>query len=174
MNRAFAHLNLRRNPFGELTIEERAALAVVDLDDAAGRLRRGGHAVQILGPCGYGKTTQLLALRERVPGLLCLDEAQFLKRIPEAPALALATHVDLAPKLRGYTVETIRLEAPTVGRLAEIVARRIESSRRGPGPVPGVRRATLEALLARHGGDVRAIEGELYEAFQRLEAVGDV
>jgi hypothetical protein len=65
----FAKLGLYRNPFGELTREERAELAVVDVDGIVsflqGKFRR---AVQFLGDCGYGKTTHLLAIQAAVSG----------------------------------------------------------------------------------------------------------
>ena len=60
---AFAHLNLRRNPFGEPLRAERGELAVADrsmLEEWVERLQRPGFAVQFLGGCGRGKTTHLL------------------------------------------------------------------------------------------------------------------
>ena len=69
----FAHLNLRRNPFGEFSVEERAQLAVVDLEPAIAHLSSDvangrGAVVQVLGEKGFGKTTHLLALYSRHPG----------------------------------------------------------------------------------------------------------
>jgi hypothetical protein len=61
----FARFNLRCNPFGELPNEERAALAVVDVEEVAGRLASPVRlAVQYMGDKGRGKTTHLLALLE--------------------------------------------------------------------------------------------------------------
>jgi hypothetical protein len=60
----YAKLNLIRNPFGELTRNERAALAVVDCREWVAILSQSNTAVQFLGPCGHGKTTHLLALAQ--------------------------------------------------------------------------------------------------------------
>ena len=65
LNLPFAHLNLRFNPFGEATPEERAKLAVVDIERFAQRLCAPGFAVQFIGEHGRGKSTHLLALHAR-------------------------------------------------------------------------------------------------------------
>ncbi len=87
---SFAHLNLRRNPFGEPPREERAGLAVVSVDGLADELhqrcasrppgtardmssvglaipRPPPLAVQFVGEPGRGKTTHLLALHRYFP-----------------------------------------------------------------------------------------------------------
>lgn len=64
MNRAYFHfhkLGYRRNPFGALTAEEWAAVAVLP-SAAVPLLASAGHW-QILGPMGSGKTTCLLGLQ---------------------------------------------------------------------------------------------------------------
>ena len=58
----FSHLNLRRNPFGELTAAERTRLAIVEFDAALQHLKSPRSVVQVVGEKGYGKTTHLLAL----------------------------------------------------------------------------------------------------------------
>ena len=63
----FAHLNLRRNPFGELDLALWAELAVVEVDSLVPRLKRPGYAVQFMGPKGRGKTTHMLALVRQFP-----------------------------------------------------------------------------------------------------------
>ena len=68
MQLAFLHLNLKRNPFGEITEDERARLAVVDIDRILAALQNPHCAVQFLGEKGYGKTTHLIALRSRLSG----------------------------------------------------------------------------------------------------------
>jgi len=91
----FAHLNLRRNPFGEVAAEERPALAVVDeaaLDGLAARLRAAldGDArttVQLLGEKGFGKTTHLLALRARFVGSPYRHVAEGERPAPDPAAL---------------------------------------------------------------------------------------
>lgn len=67
----WASVNLRRNPFGELTEEERADVAVVDVDpivrflDDHKFLDSRKRAVQLIGDCGRGKTTRMLVLKNR-------------------------------------------------------------------------------------------------------------
>lgn len=94
----FAHLNLRRNPFGEVALEERPALAVVEIDPWIERVEAGA-VVEFVGESGRGKSTRLLAMAARIEGaayvhvdeqgpppeteslsarVLCVDEAQFL------------------------------------------------------------------------------------------------
>jgi hypothetical protein len=191
----FVHLNLRRNPFGELTAAERTSLAVVDAEAHAARLRRPPAAVQVIGRCGAGKTTHLLAIAARLPGArvvrldrgepvpdapaLVLDEVQWLPRrerlrlFRRRCAFAIGSHEDVGAELsaEGVPTATIRLDGMSVDRLRVIVERRIEHARRGPGPVPRVPDAALEALVRRHRDDVRAMESELYDAFQSLQRV---
>ena len=191
MQLPFAHLNLRVNPFGEPRVEERAALAVVDLPEL-----RAGDPVQFVGESGHGKTTHLLALLARNPGAvyerlqegedryaarasgavpLLLDEAQrlrpqlLLRLFSQNRTLALGTHDDLS-RFSDRPLRTVRFAGLTLARLRAILARRIEWARRGPGPVPVVSDASLQALLDRHASDVRAIEGHLYESFQSLRS----
>jgi hypothetical protein len=196
----FAHLNLRRNPFGERTPEERAALAVVDTGPWEARLAEPRGVVQFVGESGRGKTTRMLALRRRFPAapflrifeeasfnlpvapMLFVDEVQYLPRrhlraLFAGPAvLVLGSHVDFTAELRaaGRPVETVHLRGLSEDLLAAIVTARIEDARRSPGPVPVVGSATLRALIAAHGDDVRAIENRLYDAVQEMEAPGHV
>lgn len=192
----FAHLNLRFNPFGEPAPEEREVLAIVDLPALGPE-----EVVQFLGEGGHGKTTHLLALRARdsraiyekleegqdlwrsrpspaVPFLL--DEAQrirprFRPRLfAKARTLALGTHEDLSA-YADRPVRTVRLAGLTTApRLREIVDRRIEWARRGPGPVPVVSDMALRVLIERHGGDLRAIFGLLYDSLQKQKDPGHV
>ena len=198
--------NLFRNPFGELTRSERAELAVVDFDgilkalcepsdeDAPRQFRRRS-AYQLIGDCGRGKTTRMLAIAKQFPTAsyvylpedqpcpaiaqgepLLIDEAQ---RMPDAVLrtvlkselpVVLATHRDLAPILRrqGYhvTTEAIGLSlCPEL--LAEILNRRILASRRDPHrTVPVITSHQAEVWIQRFGTDVRAIEDHLYEVVQ--------
>ncbi len=200
---AYAHLNLRWNPFGEVPQEERAALAVVDVDAWAARMTRTRTAVQFIGEGGRGKTTRLLVLAERVPdaayvrvheGLeagaltwpdapaLLVDELQLAppaarqRLYATGAALALGTHEDLADELEaaGYATETRVLSGLEPARLVEICARRIAWARRGPGPVPTVDDEAARTLVAQHGDDVRAIEGRLYDLVQALGTPGPI
>jgi hypothetical protein len=192
---AYAELNLRRNPFGELEPWERAELALVDAEPYLRRLRRPGYAVQFVGDKGRGKTTHLLAIRRRLPGvsyvriaedgrteipagsLLLVDEIQRLDRRrrrrlfrPER-SLGLGTHEDFSRELRraGLTVETVWVAAGlSASRVCAICNRRIAWARRGPGCLPEVTLEQAKLLLARFGDDLRAIEGHLYEWIQGM------
>jgi hypothetical protein len=190
----FLALNLKRNPFGELTRAERAQLACVPALAIA-----EGEVVQVLGAAGRGKTTHLLAWHAAHPGAhyeylaegqselttpapsdpFFLDEAQRLNSrslrhlFDSVPRLVLATHSDLSPLTR-RRVRSIELRGLDARRLGQIVERRIESSRRHAGPVPTLSAETLERLIEDHGDDVRSIEARLYDAFQRQAEVGNV
>lgn len=189
----YARFNLRRNPFGELTPEERAELAMVDVQRWVEFLR-GPAAVQFVGPCGRGKTTHLLAIRRRLPSAvylllpetgprpampdqrpLLIDEAQRLgfwqrRRVFAAGGpLALGTHGDLGPALRRSGLEVVTVELAAEGspeRLAQILNRRIEASRLTPAAVPRIELAHAVSLRDRFGSDVRQIEHHLYLQFQ--------
>ncbi|MCP4511738.1 MAG: hypothetical protein GY826_35655, partial [Fuerstiella sp.] len=135
----YAHLNLRRNPFGEFSEDERTALALVDVDAIITRLDDPQYVVQFVGEKGYGKTTHLLAIRSRLRDAgyvhipegerapipsgcpILIDEAQrltcwqqlqvFRSNIP----LVLGTHRDFHRQLRlaGRVVETIDVQQGT-------------------------------------------------------------
>ncbi len=191
---AFAHLNLRFNPFGELDPTERARVAVLPPFEL-----RSGEALQVMGEAGRGKTTHLLAwhaanpgsgyeyvpegsdrLRTRVlPDVFFTDEAQRLRRrdldrlFRSVDRLVIATHADLAP-FAGRPVQTLVLQGLDVDKLEGIVSRRIEAARRGAGVVPSLSRASLAVLIRRFGDDLRSLEAYLYEVFQSLEEPCDV
>ncbi len=196
MQLPFVHLNLRRNPFGEVPQDERGALAVVDVEHFVERLGQPGFAVQFIGECGRGKSTHLHALRQhfvdapyvrvaeqprgfRPPpaSVLFIDEAQFLSRrqrrriFGRDASFAVGTHADLAGVFEraGLTYETVHVGGVDAARLRRIIERRMEWARRAPGPLPRVSPPAVAELVARHGDDLRAIEHHLYEVFQRLE-----
>ena len=190
----FEHLNLRRNPFGELPSEERAMVALRDETVTLGE----GEIGQVIAERGRGKSTLLWSLAASEPGatyarvavdtrvpsadptgsLYLLDEADLLGRrqlgwlLDRCRRALLATHEDLAGRA-GRALRTFRLPALTAARLRAIVARRIEHVRRGPGPVPQPSDRLLHDLLRRHGDDLRAVQDELYDRFQRLKGVDD-
>ncbi len=197
----FAHLNLRRNPFGEIDLSQRALLAVADVDRFVRRLRRTGYAVQFTGERGRGKTTHLIAIgrhfphaayvhieedrRPRIPRgrLLLIDEVQRLprkrrRRVFRRPvALALGTHLDVSPELAdaGFEVETVALSGTLrAQRLREMLNRRIDWARRSPGEVPVIALRTAETMIHRFGDNIRAIEWHLYEVFQSLAEIRHV
>jgi hypothetical protein len=197
----YAHLNLRVNPFGEIPLEERGALAIVDVSHLIGPLSRPGFAAQFLGGMGRGKTTHLLALRQHFPDapyyyfgvgvpipaiaeapLLFLDETQRLPRrlraqlFHRSASFVIGTHMDHSSEFKraclGY--ESVRIQGLTVEHLQAIINRRIEWARRGPGPMPRVTPASTQYLLQRFGDDLRSMEAYLYEVFQDLMEVKDV
>jgi hypothetical protein len=98
----YAHLNLRRNPFGELLLEERAKLAMVEVSRLVEKLRLPGFVVQFIGEKGYGKTTHLLALKEYFPDApyFHFPENRKIPPIPSAPVLFLDETQQLPRRLR--------------------------------------------------------------------------
>ncbi|MCC6508456.1 MAG: hypothetical protein IT423_05070 [Pirellulaceae bacterium] len=107
----FAKYHLFRNPFGELTARERAELAVIHWNDSlswltgdvltgrvapANEIRSANQtnpasqtasvkrrlALQVIGPCGHGKSTHLLALQRAL--------TQVLARSTQAPVQSIA------------------------------------------------------------------------------------
>ncbi|MEL6106916.1 MAG: hypothetical protein AAFU85_12800 [Planctomycetota bacterium] len=200
--RRWPNANLIRNPFGELTRRERAELAVVDLLPILDHLTEDGRdqwrprtAYQVMGECGRGKTTHMVALTARFedavyvylaenapcPAIpagspLLIDEAQRLPRAVlrtlcrDGVTLILGTHRDLSRPLRrsGYDVITQRIGLTlSAVKLAKILNRRIDASRRDRGlPVPTLSVDVAERLIVRFGTDIRGIEGYLYDIVQ--------
>ena len=85
----WAWCNLRRNPFGELTRQERIELAVVDVGSIIDRVKTPRSAVQLIGDCGRGKTTRMLACGHRLAeaAYVYLPEDQPCPAIPEGAML---------------------------------------------------------------------------------------
>ena len=81
----FANLNLLRNPFGELTSEDRIAASVIDYSKIEPFLNQPHVALQFWGECGHGKTTHLLALSQHVKSAqyIYLPEDEKCPPIPE-------------------------------------------------------------------------------------------
>lgn len=198
----FAHLNLKRNPFGELTANERTDLALVEIDAAVRHLELPRSVVQFVGEKGYGKTTHLLALSRHFPTSayihipegkraviptsgepLLIDEAQRLTLNQRWHAtqsnrrLILGTHQDLQQALSraGRPVLTLAADRLTdVGHVLTILNARVQSARRAPGPIPAVTHETACRLYAQFGSDIRSMEHSLYQVFQELRDIQDV
>ena len=191
----WARFNLHRNPFGELTPDERAELAIVDVDYLIEMLGDPRQAVQFIGECGRGKTTRMLKLRSVLPRAsytyipehppcppivlgnpILVDEAQRLSRsarrsvLRSQSSLVFATHNDLSKSLRkhGYHVHTEHIgEGNGPELVCELLNRRIEASRLQSGVIPVVSIEDAESLVAEFGNDIRAIENRLYLQFQK-------
>ncbi|MEM1069520.1 MAG: hypothetical protein AAGI63_11540 [Planctomycetota bacterium] len=199
----WAGVNLRRNPFGELSPEERAELAVVDVEPILARLSEQRVAVQFIGACGRGKTTRMLALLKHLPNAsytylpedaacpaiamgdpILIDEAQRLPRYvrrriwSSGISLVLSTHRDLRRSLRrsGYRVTTMRIgNGNTPSHVCQLLNRRIDASRLHTGSVPSLTLRAAECLVSRFGSDIRAMEHHLYEQLQKqVEQHGEV
>lgn len=192
----YSRFNLRCNPFGELTRQQRTAAAVVDIDDHVQWLAGARRAVQFIGDCGRGKSTHLLAMLHRFPTAahvylpaigptpeiahgdpLLIDEAQRLawwtrrSVFRRGVALILGTHADLISPLTraGYKVRTIQVSENLDGpRLCEILNRRIELARLGPGKIPEITVVEAARLVARFGNDIRSTEAFLYERMRNV------
>jgi hypothetical protein len=157
-----------------------------------------------MGEKGRGKTTHLLAVRRRFPNApyvhvgedfltkrpriphghpLFIDELQRVpprrrRRIYRRPtSLVVGTHEDFHAELvaAGFDVETVHVgNSLDALRLREILNRRIEAARRGPGPLPQVNIETALALIDRFGDDLRAIQWHMYDLFQNLPGIQNV
>ena len=195
----WARLNLYRNPFGELSIEERAELAVVDPEQFANFRFGKGEAVEFIGECGRGKSTRLRWLQSRTVGSvyvylpedgpipaipsgepLIIDEAQRLSQhvrrrvFSTGVSVVLGTHRSLARVLRrhGYTVRTVEIGGKNTPELVvNILNRRIEASRLRSGSIPVVSLEDARRLSRRFGSDIRAMEDFLYERMQNRIAM---
>lgn len=190
----FRRYNLRRNPFGELTQQERAELAVVDPTDWLDFLQNDLAVLQFIGHCGRGKTTHLLAILRAMPHAeyvylpedgpqpvisqhrpLLIDESQRLsflqlRRVFRVRGpLVLGTHRDHTRALQraGREVVTVDVAAHhSPHRLAAILNRRLEASRVSEGEIPHVSLQHAAKLCDKFGNDIRAMEHFLYDQFQ--------
>ena len=198
---AFEHLNLRRNPFEELSPDTRAQLAIVDIEPYLDFLKQKRAALVFIGHCGRGKTTHLLALKRQFPEApyVYFPEDGPRPRIPKAPrlfvdetqrmswwqrirlfsgssTLILGTHRNEDTALERAKRPVLRVEIKTLSleKLRQIVLSRLEWSRRSSGPIPTLADFELESLLQHFRDNIRALEYSLYEVFQRLQENGPV
>ena len=186
--------NLRRNPFGELTREERADLAVVDVGDWLKFLADDRSVLQFIGPCGHGKTTHLLAIERAIrkaeyvylpeggpnPTVsnhrpMIVDEAQRLsywqlrRVLKRGGPLVFGTHTDHSRAIirAGLNVCTVNVsEDSSAQQLIKILNQRVDASRHGDGLVPRITASHAIGLQNQFGANVRAIEHFLYEQLQ--------
>ncbi len=164
----------------------------VDLDGLADRLAEPGFAVVFRGDAGRGKTTHLRSLHARFSGLPYtylgpdasprtaipraaihfVDEVQRLgwlarrRLFRRGGSLALTSHAALEGELAaaGYRIESIVVRGLSRVQLEAIVARRLVwAARAEPEVEPeSIASERLDALLAIHGDDLRAITDALY------------
>lgn len=196
----FAHLNLRFNPFGELTREQRAATAIVNLDDIPELLLKSRIAVQFIGEHGRGKSTHLIALHKQFNNspytqihigdkpTFSNDDSQFIDSIEILPAsrrkkiyrstkiLAITTHIDLSKELQaaGFKVISKRIFVDNEQNIKKIFDRRIELARRDTGSLPDIDIKSVRTLITKFNDDIRAMEHHLYDVFQQLQEIGNV
>ncbi len=198
----FENLNLRRNPFGELPVEDRWKTAVVDEAKYLDILSTPHVAILFLGDKGHGKTTHLISLMrhfenaaflhigedEKANGVphgdpVFVDELQRLswfqrrRLFKRKCRLVLASHRDVQKELSraGYQVHVFDLgQSLTADNLQTMLNLKIESARRSDGPIPEITLQTAEKMMAQFGGNVREMEWNLYDIFQKLERVTDV
>ncbi len=117
-------------------------------------------------------------LPKATSGPLFVDDAQeltesHLHRVFRFGAVAVATQKDLAVSFSkaGFQVRTERVKDRTdFFGLLQIVERRLEWARRGSGPLPRIEEGALRSLSLLHKHDLRAIQSDLYDLFQKLEA----
>lgn len=108
--------NLSRNPFGELTRQERISLACVEVDKIIDHLRKSEsfertsrfhrlRAYQLIGECGRGKSSHLFGLMKAIPSAcyVYLPEDGPCPTIPEAEVLL----IDEAQRLPRHIRKTI-------------------------------------------------------------------
>ena len=130
-----------------------------------------------------GTTTFRADLRS--PDVLLLDEAQRLNRRARrrlaaaakgAARLILSSHEDLSPLFErsGVALTTVRLTAPSSARLRHMLHRRLAYFALPAGRFPPFSDDALDALRRACGGNLRAMERCLYEAFQAWAAAGSV
>jgi hypothetical protein len=196
----FAHLNLRFNPFGELTREQRAATAIVELEDIPEHFSKNRIAIQFIGEHGRGKSTHLIALHKQFKQspytqihigdkpTFNTDDIQFIDSIEMLPAarrkkiyhstniLAITTHNDLTKELQtaGFEVISKRIFVDNEQQIKQIFDRRIELARRNTGSLPNIDINTVRSLITKFNDDIRAMENHLYDVFQQLQEIGNV
>lgn len=148
----FARQALYRNPFGELTRQERADLALVDVESCLAKFEKPQFVLQIIGPCGHGKTTHLLAIERALQnrGLPC--DYVYFPEDGRRPAV---------PKIRPLLVD----EAQRVGwwRMRKLLTR--------PGPLVLGTHIDLTARFERAGFSVQTIDLSVGRSTEQLQAI---
>ncbi|HIF51606.1 MAG TPA: hypothetical protein EYQ42_08805 [Thiotrichaceae bacterium] len=196
----FAHLNLRFNPFGELTRQQRAVTAIVELEDLPEHFSKRRIAIQFVGKQGRGKSTHLIALHKQFNNspytqiyigdkpTFNSNPFQFIDSIELLPAsrrkklyssikmLAITTHNDLTKELQsaGFKVISNIISVGNEQKIKKIFDSRIELARRNIGSLPHIDINTVRTLITKFNDDIRAMEHHLYDVFQQLQEIGNV
>lgn len=190
----YRDFGFRENPFGELTAEERANVAVFPEMQRVTRFLEGAsreskRAIQLMGDHGRGKSSRLYALAKyfeatvhrcslRVPydwsnTLAIVDEAQqssvlFRRKLfRRCEAIALSTHQDFRSSLRrhGYRVLAIEVKGLRAQDLISILQPRINRVA-ASGASLRLSPDVAARMINEFGDDLRRIEAELYERVQ--------
>ncbi|VAW67624.1 hypothetical protein MNBD_GAMMA08-3034 [hydrothermal vent metagenome] len=200
MKLPFIHLNLRFNPFGELTLEQRKEVAIVDTHSLKKSLNKKSVAIQLLADHGRGKTTYLFSLHKEYSSAPYIkiqvgDKPRFspcairfvdsvenmtkksrIDLYKKSDSLAFTTHADLSKELikHGFTVITKKISTADESTLMKIFSRRIRYAQRSEGEVPRINLQAIKKLQRIYKDDVRAMESHLYEKIQKLKGIENV
>ncbi len=199
----YAHFNLRRNPFGKMTREEKNRLVVLrmDLSPFIERLKEPGYAVQFLKEGARNKTTHLLVMRRHFPDspYIRLFEGEPAPAIPNDPVLfidwmhvlsrreraevlkrpasfGIVSHQNHGREFKraGLDYDLVKLPRYTLPKMMEQVERRLNWARRDQDkPIPRVTEATVAELMAETRDDTVVFD-RLYDLFEELTGVSDV
>ena len=197
----YAHLNLTRNPFGELAEDDLLAVARLEVERWRLHLLAPNALLQLVGEKGRGKTTGLKVLghtcrecryvhlaedgpsRIVMDGPTLLDEAQRLSRWSrvrlwrDLRLRAIGTHVDFERELVRAGRQVLTQQVPTrwnASILVEFVNLRMERFRRDSGPLPSLDLDGAERLIRRYHDDLRHLFGHLYDCLQTQSSPGPI
>lgn len=199
MQGRYTHLNLRWNPFGEATPEERAELAHVDIKQFRDALQPG-CAIELRAEHGRGKSTTLFALRKalapqapHIRGSLhkktslplspwvFLDEVQqinifklwqFARRMHANKGIVVySTHARRRWlfRLAGFSTQKHIIDYAQPQTLLALFNKRIAWAHNHCGIPPALQQSDIQKLNRLYGNDLRSMEGHLYDCINRLK-----
>lgn len=193
MENYYKKLNLKKNPFGELTVAERKMLAVVDdakINEWLQLVNSPNHILQLVADHGRGKTTHLLKLHEQcsdIPYIKLIQPINMqwintptyfvdsienlslparLKLYKKYHSLVVTTHRNLSyeMKMMGKHVTSIDVSQMSLNHLYAMFAKRVDFvSGNEKYPVPSMQ--LLQNLQTHFGDDIRSMEGVLFELY---------
>lgn len=193
MENYYKKLNLKKNPFGELTVAERKMLAVVDdakINEWMKLVNSPNHILQLVADHGRGKTTHLLKLHEQcsdIPYIKLIQPINMqwintptyfvdsienlslparLKLYKKYHSLVVTTHRNLSyeMKMMGKHVTSIDVSQMSLNHLYAMFAKRVDFvSGNEKYPVPSMQ--LLQNLQTHFGDDIRSMEGVLFELY---------